>query len=158
MSYAVLWPKAFHEHPDLNVFPINLFQHGYVIKALAFYMKKIFRPDIIVFLHSAFSNDLAVPEWFIGLLADINAKKIFFITNTYKNMPKKMDFCERIGVNILVQLGTNTNTAKLYQTRLPGVVVANSHAGGLDERLFNPGHALEKRPIDIGFRGDPEPY
>jgi hypothetical protein len=72
-------------------------------------------------------------------------------------MPEKMAFCERVGVNVLAQLGSNEATAELYRKRLPRVVVAPCHAGGLDERLFTPGPPLDRRPIDIGFRGGQEP-
>ncbi|RED44305.1 hypothetical protein [Aestuariispira insulae] len=157
-SYHKLWPKAFAEHPELETFPINLSDHRYNVRARAYYLKAVWRPDVIVCLHSTYANDLVIPDWLVLLLADMDAKKIFFLTNVYKNMPEKMQFCERIGVDVLAQLGSNEFIASAYQKRLPAVKVVSSHAGGLDETLFYPGPPLDERPIDIGFRGEVEPY
>ncbi len=157
-SYHALWPKAFANHPGLTVYPINLNRHGRLMRGKAFYMSRVFRPDVVVILHSAFANGLVMPDYLVDTVADLDARKIFFLTNIYKNMPEKMSFCERIGVNVLAQLGSSEEIAEIYRRRLPGVAVVPCHAGGLDERLFNPGPSLEKRPIDIGFRGEREPY
>lgn len=157
-SYHQLWPSAFLEHTDFDVRIINCQWPNLALRTASFHMRRIFRPEVVVLLHSTFANDVALPAWLQEDIAGLKAKKIFFLTNTYKNMPAKMAFCEHIGVDVLAQLGSNEEVRQLYCARLPGVTVVPSHAGGLDERLFSPGPPLDERPIDIGFRGEREPF
>tara|TARA_B100000963_G_scaffold341699_1_gene341664 strand:+ start:12958 stop:14061 length:1104 start_codon:yes stop_codon:yes gene_type:complete len=158
LSYHVLWPKNFKNHKNLKVHLLNLKRKIPCNKADTFYIKNIFRPDVIVLLHSVFANGLHQSPVLFEYISSFDGQKVFYLTNFYKNMPEKMKFCESLGINIFVQLGTSAVTSEIFRKRLNGIKILNGHAGALDQSTFFPGPLLDQRPIDIGFRGMNEPW
>jgi hypothetical protein len=115
-----------------------------------------FRGDVVIVLHSVFSNALMLSERAIDALARLPQPKVYFIGNEYKLMPEKMAFCQRLGVGLLVSQSLSSQVHALYQRRL-GCRVVGVPNTGLDTELFTPMNSPEERPIDLGYRAADAP-
>ena len=82
--------------------------------------------------------------------------KALFLGNEYKLMPEKMEFCDSLGVGLLVSQSSFPPIHELYRERL-GCSVIGMPNGGLDQSLFYPTIPLTQRPTDIGFRAHESP-
>ena len=155
-SYQRAWPRHFLGDPRFDCTPINLLDRTLMSRFRTAALAHFYRGDIVVLLHSAFSNGCAVPEWLIDQLARLRQPKVFFIGNEYKLMPNKMRFCERLQLALLISQSLSSDVHALYRQRL-GCAVTGVSNTGLDQALFALKVPVADRPIDVGYRADDSP-
>lgn len=152
LSYYYGWPRHIDAHPAFDVRLINLLDRGDRARlALA-----PARVDVVLLLHSAFSNEPYLRGWLLERVRRIRATKAYFVGNEYKLMPEKIAFAERLDVKLLVSQLDDPRSHDLYRQRL-GCEVLYVPCTGLDPELFHPGPARAERPIDLGYRAFDSP-
>jgi hypothetical protein len=155
-SYHSAWPRHFQAHPAFICTPVNVADRALLSRAAALWRSRSFAGDAVVVLHSVFSNACLAPEWMMDALGRLRVPKAYFIGNEYKLMPQKMDFCERIGITLLVSQSLSPRVHALYRARLKCAVTGISNTG-LDDKLFYPTTPVAERPIDLGYRAEDAP-
>jgi len=154
-SYQQGWPRHFAAHPKFDVTPLNLGSRRLTDRlALALAIRR-WRGDAIVLLHSVFSNTRQLGGRLLDAVAKRQEPKAFFIGNEYKAMPEKMEFCETLGLSLLVSQSSSPAVHALYRERLRCSVTGIPNTG-LDTTLFTPA-AAAARPIDLGYRAEISP-
>jgi Glycosyl transferases group 1 len=157
-SYQRAWPRHLAAHPSFACTSVNVADRRLAARLELEWRCRQFRGDLVVVLHSVFSNALMLSERVIDALARLPQPKVYFVGNEYKLMPEKMAFCQRLGVGLLVSQSLSPEVHALYQQRL-GCVVVGVPNTGLDVQLFAPTNAPADRPIDLGYRAaDAPPY
>lgn len=166
LSYQHGWVKAFKNSSQFNCSFINLanFRVGkkeiFDFKELKNYRvlkELIFNEyEIIIILHSAFSNTCFVPYIIKNIIANKKSYKVFFVGNEYKLMPEKIAFTKKLKINLMITQSLSQNIIDLYKTELNCDVIGLP-SGGLDEDVFFPVKKFQERKIDIGYRTYPEP-
>jgi hypothetical protein len=155
LSYQQGWPQAFARDPRFVATCVNVMtRRGRLATHAAL---KTRRFDAIIVLHSVLSNEGVIFGRLLDALAHHRAPKAYFIGNEYKLMPQKMEFCERIGVSLLVTMMHSERVHELYRQRL-GCAVTEIPSAGVDTDVFFPATDLSTRPIDIGMRAFDEPF
>jgi hypothetical protein len=155
-SYQQAWPRAFARDPRFETTPVNLASRDLASRLGRGWQANTFRGDLVVVLHSAFSNACMVPDWMVAALARMPQPKVFFIGNEYKLMPEKMQFCDAIDIAVLVSQSQSPVVHERYRSRL-GCAVAGIPNTGLDTERFRPECEDDDRPIDLGYRADDSP-
>ena len=155
-SYQRQWPRHFQQHPLFECTTVNLHDRGWQERLRSGWLAHRYDGDLIVLLHSVFSNACAAQDWLIEALARRSQPKVFFIGNEYKLMPEKMVFAERLKIALLISQSQSPAVHALYRARL-GCAVAGVPNTGLDEQLFTPDRPLDERPIDLGYRAEDAP-
>jgi hypothetical protein len=155
-SYQQAWPRHFQSHPRFACTPINLAERGLVARATNFARIAAWRGDLIVMLHSVFSNTQVLAGRVLDLVSSLPQPKVFFIGNEYKLMPEKMAFCDDLRIAMLVSQSTSPDVHALYRTRLRCAVTGIPNTG-LDPAVFFPGSDPDVRPIDLGYRAEDVP-
>lgn len=150
LSYNTGWPRQLAVHPGfdctlVNVTVASLTRHLLLGRALR-------RFDLVVCLHSVFSNECLLGGSALRALRALSCPKVWFIGNEYKLMPQKMSFAEELGVDLLVSQIGSPEVRGLYEQRLGCKVISLPNAG-LDPGLFHSATALGEREIDLGYRG-----
>lgn len=154
LSYQLGWPAAFQRDPYLDATLVNVMTRRGRLAARWALRRRSY--DAIVVLHSVLSNEGVIFGVLLDELAAHPAPKAYFIGNEYKLMPQKMDFCERIGVSLLVTMMHSERVHQLYRERLSCEVVEIPSAG-VDTTIFFPTSDLSERPISLGMRAYDEP-
>lgn len=113
--------------------------------------------DFIVLLHSAFSNSSNVSRPIMDMLRDSRLPKVYFIGNEYKLMAEKMNFCDSIGIDLLISQANSDQVKACYHDRL-GCKVDYLPNTGLDENIYRAVIPYENRPNDIGYRSYISPW
>jgi hypothetical protein len=155
-SYQRAWPRHLAAHPAFACTSVNVADRGLPARLHLEWRARQFRGDLVVVLHSVFSNGLMLSERVIDALARLPQPKAYFIGNEYKLMPEKLAFCRRLGVSLLVSQSLSPEVHALYQRRL-GCRVVGVPNTGLDTQLFAPTNRPEERPIDLGYRAADAP-
>lgn len=155
-SYQQAWPRQFQRHPRFACTPINLAQRSVAARAANFVRVSAWRGDLVVILHSVFSNSQMLGGRFLELVRSLPQPKAFFIGNEYKLMPEKMQFCEDLGLALLVSQSTSPAVHDLYRDRLRCAVTGIPNTG-LDPEVFFPTSDPDTRPIDLGYRAEDVP-
>jgi hypothetical protein len=155
-SYQYGWPRSFVRHPRFNCIPVNVLDTRLLqlVKRQFLVRHRCF--DAVVMLHSVFSNTCYLRHFLFDAVRAVQAPKAYFIGNEYKLMPEKMEFCDTLGVSLLISQTDCPDVHVLYRQRL-GCRVAGIPNTGLDIELFKPEVANNDRPIDIGYRSDDSP-
>ena len=160
LSYQHGWIKAFKKDKRFLLTEVNLSEYFSVYKKIInFYKIKniLFEKfDLIIFLHSSFSNALYIPNYLIDIVRYKKAYKVFFIGNEYKLMPEKINFCKKINLNLLVTQSLNDRIIKLYNQKINCDVIGIP-GSGLDKEIYHPNKNFDNRFIDIGLRTYDEP-
>jgi hypothetical protein len=155
-SYQAAWPRQFQSHPRFECTPINLADNGLGARVAHAARIAAWRGDLVIALHSVFSNSQWLAGQLLNLVASLPQPKTYFIGNEYKLMPEKMAFCETLGVDLLVSQSTSSAVHDLYRRRLGCEVIAIPNTG-LDPSVFFPTTAPQDRPLDLGYRADDVP-
>jgi hypothetical protein len=155
-SYQRAWPRHLAAHPAFACTSVNVADRRLPARLGLEWRCRQFRGDLVVVLHSVFSNALMLSERIIDALARLRQPKVYFIGNEYKLMPEKMAFCQRLGVSMLVSQSLSPEVHALYERRL-GCRVVGVPNTGLDTQLFTPMNVPENRPIDLGYRAADAP-
>ena len=164
LSYQHGWVKAFKNSTKFNCSFLNLaeFEIGKreilnfkKLKNYQYLKNLIFdKYEIIILLHSTFSNACAVPRVIQKIISLKKSYKIYFIGNEYKQMPEKIKFTKKLKINLLVTQSHNDGVIKLYEKKLK-IKVIHIPGGGLDDEIFYPMNM--DRDILVGYRTYPEP-
>ena len=155
-SYQEGWPRAFAKSSRFSCQFVNVAdqtRRARLARKL-FHLRRSY--DIVVILHSVFSNSCFLTGSLFEAIAGIRAPKAYFLSNEYKLMPEKMRFCDALGVKLVVSISKSDEVLRRYRERL-GCDVIFIPVGGLDPERFHPGPPLEDRPIDIGYRSTRDP-
>lgn len=150
-SYQVGWPRHFLQHPGFRCVPVNVLDRRLWARVRSHLTVRAGGFDAVVILHSVFSNACMLGERLLATVAAWRRPTAYFIGNEYKLIPEKMQFCEQLGVSLLVTMNPSPAAQALYRRRL-GCEVMCLPSGGLDTRLFQPVRGWANRDIDIGYR------
>ena len=154
LSYQTGWPRHFMAHPAFDCTPVNLSEPGWAARIRRTLAVRRATNDLVIMLHSVFSNTPVMSRRMFETIRDLPQPKAFFIGNEYKLMPEKMQFCEDIGVALLVTQSLHPAVHDEYRKRL-GCAVVGLPNTGLDTELFRPRTPRAERPIDLGYRALP---
>jgi hypothetical protein len=155
-SYQRAWPRHLLRHERFSCIGVNVADRSLAGRARLEWHCRRFGGDLIVILHSVFSNALMLSERLLDVLASRPQRKVYFVGNEYKLMPEKMQFCERLGVSLLISQSLSGEVHALYRRRL-GCTVTGIPNTGLDLDLFTPTSDAATRPIDLGYRAADAP-
>lgn len=167
LSYQHGWVKALKKDPNFECEYINLHDFGkkkiFSLKGFNFlrnisYVKKLLSNnfDVIIILHSAFSNACFIPKFIQNIISLKKSYKIYFIGNEYKLMPEKIKFTKDLKIDLFVTQSLSKNIIELYRNELKCDVIGLP-GGGLDTDIFYPKKEFFERSIDIGYRSYHEP-
>ena len=112
--------------------------------------------EVIIFLHSAFSNACFVPKYLQKIISLKKSYKVYFVGNEYKHMPEKIKFSKDLKINLFVTQSLSQKIIQLYKSELLCDVIGIP-GGGLDTEIFYPKKRFHERSIDIGYRTYHEP-
>jgi hypothetical protein len=155
LSYQQGWPQALSRDARFDTKLANVMtRRGRLAAHLALRTRNF---DAVIILHSVLSNEGVIFGSLLDALAAHRATKAYFIGNEYKLMPQKMEFCEQIGVSLLVTMMHSERVHELYRARL-GCAVTEIPSSGVDTSIFFPTGEPPDRPIDIGMRAFDEPF
>ena len=150
LSYQQGWPHQILRHPAFDATLMNVANAGIVQRLLN--ESLLWREyDVILLLHSVFSNKKMFAGRLFDTLCMSRVPKIYFIGNEYKLMPEKMAFCDALGVTLLISQSEDPDIHALYRSRLKCEVTGLPNTG-LDPDYFQPRVSHENRDIDIGYR------
>ncbi|MBY0493493.1 MAG: hypothetical protein K2Y23_04710 [Cyanobacteria bacterium] len=155
-SYHTAWPRHFERYPGFATTIINLRDQSMTARAKAMLTVTAGNFDVIVLLHSVFSNAQLLDGILLEMVQRSSRPKVFFIGNEYKLMPEKMAFAEALPVTLLVSQSSSEDVQRLYRERLHCAVVGIPNTG-LDAELFVARTPSGQRPIDLGYRADDAP-
>jgi hypothetical protein len=150
-SYQRAWPRQFQCHQRFHCTAVNLLDRRWATLVRAEIAARLGRFDAIVLLHSVFSNACYLAGRMFDVIRQAPQPKAYFIGNEYKQMPEKMQFCDDLGVKLLVSQSHDARVHRLYRARL-GCEVTGIPNTGLDETMFAPRVPTSSRPIDLGYR------
>ena len=164
LSYQHGWVKGFEFNTDFNCTFVNLADFYYAKKDILNFSKLknlralkeliLKKYEVIIILHSAFSNSCFLPGSIQNIISLKKSYKIHFMANEYKWMPEKMKLVKKLKINLLVTQSHNIDVIKLYKNKLK-IEVIHIPGGGLDEEIFYPMNL--DRDILIGYRTYQEP-
>ena len=160
LSYQHGWVKAFRNYKDIDCSFLNLNDFFFYKKNIHYFkdLKELIfdRYDVIIFLHSTFSNLCFVPTYVQKIISRKKAIKIYFLGNEYKLMPEKINFIKSLGINLLITQSLNKNIIDLYKTKVNCEVIGIP-SSGLDMEIFFPKIDFKLRTNDFGYRTYDEP-
>jgi hypothetical protein len=155
-SYQTGWPRAIARDPRFDTRLVNVAARSPVGRLAAWWAIRRARADVVVALHSVFSNARMLEGRLFDAVRKHPAPKVYFIGNEYKLMPEKMAFAQDLGVALLISQSGSAEIHRLYRERL-GCDVAGIPNTGVDLRIFHPTTDPDHRPIDLGYRADDSP-
>jgi hypothetical protein len=145
LSYQRGWPRVLAADPRFACTPLDL------ASTSRFTMRAPRRFDLVLLLHSVFSNSRMLAGRLQERVTAVRARKVWFIGNEYKLMPDKLQFARELGIDLLVSQIESEKVRELYRRALDRPVVSIPNTG-LDTRLISPGPPLAERPLDLGYR------
>ena len=152
MSYQIGWPDALQNHRlfDCNSFNISSYRYKEKLKTLL--KIKFRRPELILIMHSVFSNTNVLRSGSLfDMLCKTNIPIVYFIGNEYKLMPEKMKFSEKLQISMLVSQSNSKKIHEIYEEQL-GCKIIGLPNTGIDPNMFKPINKIGDREIDIGYR------
>lgn len=157
LSYQQAWPRRFRSHPAFRATVWNVLDSRWPARVRRWLARHRRRYDVVILLHSIFSNTELLPHWWRRQIAASTLPVAYFISNEFKLLPEKMALCEELGVSLLVTQSPSPAVQALYRERL-GCAVTSLPYTGLDPDLFRPVTPRRLRPIDVGYRGYDPPW
>jgi hypothetical protein len=154
LSYQRGWPRAFERDQNFDVEFLDLHSAR---RLPGIGPRRRRRWDAIVLVHSVYSNARYMSDQLAEKISALRLPVAWFIGNEYKNMPEKMSFAERLGVQLLVTQIESEQVRALYRGRL-GCDVISIPNTGVDPDVFRPLTRIADRPIDIGYRAFAGPF
>lgn len=155
-SYQYGWPRHFMRHSRFHCIPLNVLDRTLPQLFRRQILVRRGRFDAVVMLHSVFSNACNLRHFIFDAVRSVKVPKAYFIGNEYKLMPDKMEFCDGLGVSLLISQTASPAVHALYRERL-GCFVTGIPNTGLDTDVFKSEIPFRERPIDIGYRADDSP-
>jgi hypothetical protein len=156
-SYQTGWPRALARDARFQSRLVNVTAPGIGERIAALWTARAGRFDVVLLLHSVFSNGRLLGGRLLDAVRAIAAPKVYFIGNEYKLMPEKMAFAEALPIAMLVSQSSAPHVHVLYRERL-GCAVVGIPNTGFDPELVKPTSDPDTRPIDLGYRADDSPF
>lgn len=157
-SYHQAWPRHFQASAAFECTPVNLGDQRLTARLRSLAAIARWRGDLIVILHSVFSNASLLEGRLFDAVRHHREPKAYFIGNEYKMMPEKMAFCDQLPISLLVSQCSSPAVHQLYRDRLKCEVMGLPNTG-YDPELFAATNSDADRPIDLGYRAaDAPPY
>jgi hypothetical protein len=156
-SYQVGWPRALARDRRFASTLVDVAARSFGERLAAWWTVRRGRFDVVLLLHSVFSNARALDGRLFDAVRAVRAPKVYFIGNEYKLMPEKMAFAEALPVALLISQSGSPRVHELYRNRL-GCAVAGVPNTGFDPDRFRPETDADARPIDLGYRADDSPW
>ena len=159
LSYQEGWVKEFYKNEFFNSSFINL-SDFYTIKRVLDpnNFKYLFEKfDLIIFLHSAFSNADKIPTLIKKIIKKKKSIKVYLAGNEYKCMDQKIEFTNFCEIDFFITQCDLQGVIDKYKSVLKAKVYSIP-GGGLDLDYFYPKKKYSERSIDIGFRAFNEPW
>jgi len=156
LSYQHGWPRKIADHAGFDCVLMNLADVSLMERSRRRLVLGLKSFDVVLILHSVFSNACHLVGWPFETISKIEALKVYFIGNEYKLMPEKMAFCEGLGINLLVTQSHSIRVREIYAKRLSCDVIPIPNTG-LDLDLFDSRTPPSERPIDVGYRAYDSP-
>lgn len=157
LGYTVGWPKYIQRSNLFRTWDLNLAHMDSWSRRFFPLRIRWEKPDVILVLHSAFSNTCLIEEWLIDSLAASGIPIVYILGNEYKLMPEKMAVCERLNVRKLLTMSSDAHIRELYKGRLGCEVISFPNAGYDPEVIFLT-KDFRKRSMDLGYRAFASPY
>ena len=151
-SYQIGWPYALQNHSLFACNSFNISSNSYLKKIKTLLKIKFRKPELILIMHSVFSNtNLLRSGALFDMLCETNIPIVYFIGNEYKSIPEKINFSRNLGISMLV---TQSNSHKIHQIyrEAIGCQVIGLPNTGINPDVFKPMVEFDKREIDIGYR------
>ena len=157
LSYQTEWPEAFKKSHlfDSRLINLNDLESKNISKLLLYLFYK--RIEIIICLHSVFSNQNNISFPISKIIQKINIPKTYFIGNEYKLMPEKLRFINRMKFDIVFSQTNNIKVHELYKKNLNSKIEWSPNCL-VDQEVFNYKINFNDRPITIGYRSYPSPF
>lgn len=157
-SYQTGWPRALAGDPRFRCRVVNVAQTGTLAKLAAVASIRRGGYDVVLLLHSVFSNGCMLVGRLFDAVRAAGAPKVYFIGNEYKLMPEKMAFADALETRLLISQSADPRVHDMYRRRL-GCDVVGIPNTGVDLREFHATTGPDHRPIDLGYRADDQsPY
>lgn len=154
LSYQHGWPDAMLGSSFFECVPFNLANRTLADQMAIAKRLHLGRFDVVVLLHSVFSNQQNLRRFLLWIVALHDTPKAFFIGNEYKLMPEKIRFCKQLKIDLLITQSKDEQVSSLYRNAL-GCKVACVPNTGIDPKIFRPATELQNRPNVIGYRSNP---
>lgn len=142
--------------PGFECQVVNLRSGSMFSTAMQLVRIAIARCDVVILLHSIYSNARRIPESIVECLARRSVPKVVFAANEYKSMPDKIRLYRDLSVDLLLTQLPSPAAHDLYRTALGCEVAEFPHSGLWEEDLYPIDTA--PRSIDIGYRAYDQPY
>lgn len=155
LAYQGAWPRHLAAHERFECTLVDVRRFG-ASRALDRALRRR-DLDIVVILHSVFSNEPHLRGRLLERVARAPQPKAVFLGNEYKLMPEKLAYCDVLAPALLVTQLSDPRAAALYRERL-GCEVAAIPSGGLDRQRFRPEALLSTRVVGIGYRAYENPW
>jgi hypothetical protein len=155
-SYQVGWPRALARDRRFESRLVDVAARRSIERLAAWWEIRRSRVDLVILLHSVFSNARLLDGRLLDAVNAHAAPKVFFIGNEYKLMPEKMAFARSLGIALLISQSCSPAIHRLYRERL-GCEVVGIPNTGVDLDLFRSTVPPDQRPIDLGYRADDSP-
>jgi hypothetical protein len=156
LSYQRGWPRALDESVAFSCTAIDLLDRRAVATLIGRSVLRA-RFDVVILLHSVFSNECHLSGRLFARIARMQARRVVFLGNEYKLMPEKVAFCQALGVDLLASQLSSEAALDRYRQAL-GCRVIGLPNTGLDPERFRPLTPLGERPVDIGYRSFEAPW
>ncbi len=158
LSYQTGWPEVFRKSDLFDSKFINL--RDQVSKNISKLFINLFRKEkieIIICLHSVFSNQNNMSFPIRKIIEKTNIPKAFFIGNEYKLMPEKLRFINKLKFDLVFSQTNNINVHELYKTNLNANIEWSPNCL-VEKEIFNYKMNFNERPITIGYRSYASPF
>lgn len=159
LSYVDAYPEFFKASKHFASEVCNLANKKDNVKLYLHLLARSY--DIIILLHSIYSNSNRLRPFFRDALFNNGAPKVVFLGNEYKNIPEKLKLCKDVDADIVVSQSLSPRIHRIYEEKIK-LQNTNASVVGMPNSLYCPdrirrGPNLISRPIDIGFRAYPSP-
>jgi hypothetical protein len=116
--------------------------------------------DVVVIHYSLFAaGDAYLSPTFRRKIRDFGGLKIQLIQDDYRAVDALAETMRFMGIDVLFTLVPESEHAKIWHGRLPGVELITWIAGYIPDRLIGlDTPPLAARPIEVGYRGREMPY
>jgi hypothetical protein len=116
--------------------------------------------DVVVIHYTlVITIDWYLPPALRERVAHFRGLKVQFIQDEYRWIDPITAGMRELGIDLLFTLAPQSEVEKIYGARLPGVKTVTTLAGYVSDDLVGRATpALEKRPLDVGYRGRTPPH
>lgn len=154
VSYSNDWVDCFKAHPGVEV---DLLTSPFLLKwgrrMIPMLLKSQY--DGIFVMHSV-TNDFSFGFQVVQVLRKINGPRFLFMGNEHRELAIKVAIANEMDCRAIFTQLPDDVAQKIYGPYFKGDIVSVPH--GLNENAFQNITPLEKRTIDIGYRGEKYPF